>query len=242
MEYKLTGLPIIRLCLLLCTLGTTACAAPMSPSSSAPQMVDGQIFDPLIRVDQSGDFQPGLAESWRTSINTDTETVTINFKVPSIEEGSSDEFASAEDIINSLTQRWESDPATTGAGTQGSNPCIIPTRTPPIPKGPYEVSPPDNEMGTIGVSIPLEACGAESSMCEAQILDAVSDFPIYQTGKLSYFASTDTGTHIFAGTADNGDAIMLEYNPDTGQTNICPECKPDGPSPRPICTPVGGGS
>ncbi|WP_423224436.1 hypothetical protein [Candidatus Amarolinea aalborgensis] len=253
---------VIRILALLCLVSMAACAAPSPPNPSVSPMriatnvaktetpvpgLAGQIIEPLIEVGQDGSLQPGLAESWKTTITIDRKYLQVDFLLPSnwaLDNNSSIPFEYIPQVLQQMASQWWDDPGLVGevapAGNPGGNPCIIPTPT-PTPENTQDFRPfsvlPVTDDRTISIIIPLTAdCRTQSATCEAPSMNFVASTPIFNPNTLAFKWRTSTGVYVFEDSSG-----MVTYDPQTRAVGRCtgPECQRREPgSAKVLCTPT----
>lgn len=182
-----------------------------------------------------GNILPELAESWTISHTDDGAAIQADFVLP---QDWDDGSIGIEGIQQALQQVADQNPCHDCKGLPGGNPCIIPTPVGISPKGPFKISAAIVDDHTIRIAMPRAACTADDATCEQNLLDTVAGIRLFDPDLLTYVANKDTGNNLFEIDSVDGATGLMEYNPETGEAEFCPDCELDSPASRPICTPV----
>lgn len=255
MSNQSTHSTIPRILFVLLLLSGAACAAPTPPSPSASQMdieiatappktpvtdLAGQIIGPLITVGKDGSFQPGLAESWETTVTVDGKFLQVDFLLATdwaLDNNSSISVDYIPQAIQDMASLWKDDPGLVSSGDLGGNPCIL-----TLPRVGFRAfNPPSilpvSDDRTISMIIPLsEDCPTESAICAAPSMNLVANAPIYNPDAYTYMWRTSTGLDVL----EDSSGMKVTFDRQTGATEQCtgPECQQRDPSSYVLCTPT----
>lgn len=247
---------------LLCLVSVAGCGAPtpLNPSdfptriettvgkteAPAPGLA-GQIIEPLIEVGKDGSLQPGLAESWKSSITLDRKYIQVDFLLPANwapTNNSSIPIEYIPEALQYMASLWWDDPGLVGdvapAGNPGGNPCIVPTPT-PTPEHSQDFRRfsvlPVTDDHTIRIIIPLtDDCPTQNVACAAPTMSFVANAPIFNPDSFTFKWRKSTGVYVFEDSSG-----IVTYDPQTGAVERCtgPECQRREPgSAKVLCTPA----